>query len=60
MSQQSTRRRFLGTAAACGAGIGLEELGFLTKLPPVSAADAKLDANSEPSAYLCCCSVPLA
>jgi len=45
MSQKSTRRRFLGTAAACGAGIGLQELGFLTRLPPVSAADAKLDAN---------------
>ena len=44
-SHKSTRRRFLGTAAACGAGIGIQEFGFLTKLPPVSAADAKLDAN---------------
>jgi hypothetical protein len=45
MSHKSTRRRFLETAAACGAGLGLEELGFFSKLPLVSAADLKLDAN---------------
>ncbi len=38
-----SRRRFLQTAAAGGALAGLGDLGFLSGLRPVSAAEAKLD-----------------
>jgi hypothetical protein len=37
------RRRFLTTTAGAGALAGLSNFGFLSKLGPVSAADAKLD-----------------
>src|SRR5262245_48250314 len=37
------RRRFLTTAAAGGTLLGLTDLGFLSGLPPVAAADAKPD-----------------
>ena len=45
MSQPSTRRRFMGTAAACGIGLGLGDLNGLTNLPRVAAEDTKLDAT---------------
>ena len=45
MSQRSNRRRFLGTASACGFGVGLGTMGFLNKLPTVAAADTKLDPD---------------
>src|SRR5262249_16942193 len=38
-----TRRQFLKTAAATGAAFGLGDLGFLSRLPRVSAQEAKLD-----------------
>src|SRR5262245_48511816 len=38
-----SRRRFLTTAAAGGTLLGLSDLGFLSGLPPVRAADAKPD-----------------
>ena len=38
----STRRSFMQTAAATGI-VGFSDLGFLSQLPLVSAADAKLD-----------------
>src|SRR4051812_11026709 len=41
MSDSTTRRNFLKTAAA-GSVLGLGDLGFLTGLPRVSAADAKV------------------
>ena len=37
------RRSFLKTAAATGAFLGLGNLGLLSRLPRVSAAEAKLD-----------------
>jgi hypothetical protein len=37
------RRRFLTSAAAGGTLLGLSDLGFLSGLPPVRAADAKPD-----------------
>ncbi len=40
------RRSFLKKAAATGAFIGLGDLGFLSRLPRVSAAETKLDASS--------------
>lgn len=40
---QPSRRRFLTTAAAGGTLVGLSDLGFLSGLPPVRAADAKPD-----------------
>jgi hypothetical protein len=43
MSRKSTRRNFLQTTAAGGALLGLGDLAFLSCLPPVSAAEAKLD-----------------
>src|ERR1041384_5088887 len=41
----STRRRFLKTAAATGALAGLGDLGFLSRLPLVSAAETRLDPH---------------
>jgi len=40
MRSGSSRRHFLQTAAATGAIAGLGDLGFLSRLAPVSAADA--------------------
>ncbi|HZW32500.1 MAG TPA: twin-arginine translocation signal domain-containing protein [Isosphaeraceae bacterium] len=40
---RTNRRRFLGASAAGGALVGLGELGFLSRLGPVSAGEAKLD-----------------
>jgi len=55
MSTQKNRRQFLRTAAVGGAALGFGELGlgelgsgelgFLSKLPAVSAADARLDSK---------------
>src|SRR5438477_5601558 len=38
-----TRRQFLKTAAATGAAVGLGDLSFLSRLPRVSADEARLD-----------------
>ncbi len=43
MNLGTNRRRFLGTSAAGGALLGLGDLGFLSRLRPVSAAEAALD-----------------
>jgi hypothetical protein len=43
MTPRTDRRRFLTTAAAGGTLMGLSDLGFLSALPPVRAADAKPD-----------------
>ncbi len=43
MSMGTNRRRFLGASAAGSALIGLGDLGFLSRLKPVSAAEAALD-----------------
>ncbi len=43
MSMRTDRRRFLQTSAAGGALAGLGDLGFLSRLRPVSADEAKLD-----------------
>jgi hypothetical protein len=43
MNMATNRRRFLGASAAGGALLGVGELGFLTRLRPVSAAEAALD-----------------
>src|SRR5262252_5957022 len=40
-----TRRHFLKTAAATGAALGLGDLSFLSRLPRVSAQEAKMDPN---------------
>ncbi len=45
MTTAFTRRSFLGRAAVTGALAGLGELGFLSRLPSVSAAEAKLNPN---------------
>ncbi len=45
MSARNNRRQFLRTAAVGGAALGFGELGFLSKLPAVSAADARLDSK---------------
>src|SRR5437016_4767806 len=45
MNAATTRRQFLKTAAATGALIGLGDLGFLSRLRPVSAAEAKLEPD---------------
>lgn len=42
--RKPSRREFLATSAAAGM-IGLGDLGFLSRLNPVSAADAKLDTS---------------
>src|SRR5262245_63488397 len=43
MIMRTNRRRFLRASAAGGALVGLGELGFLSRLGPVSAGEAKLD-----------------
>jgi hypothetical protein len=43
MSMRTDRRRFLQASAAGGALVGLGDLGFLSKLRPVSADEARLD-----------------
>jgi hypothetical protein len=43
MLLHTTRRRFLQTAATGSALLGLGDLSFLSRLRPVSAAEAKLD-----------------
>src|SRR5262249_11925110 len=43
MNIRSNRRRFLGVSAAGSALYGLGELGFLSRLGPVSAAEATID-----------------
>jgi hypothetical protein len=43
MNMQSNRRRFLGASAAGGLVCGLGDLGFLSRLGPVSAAEAAID-----------------
>src|SRR5947207_5984051 len=43
MAHGTTRRDFIRTTAAGGVALGLGELGFLGKLPAVSAADVQLD-----------------
>jgi hypothetical protein len=45
MSAQKNRRVFMETAALGGAALGLAELGFLSKLPTVTAAEATLDSK---------------
>jgi hypothetical protein len=45
MSMSSNRRQFLTTAASAAAFAGTSQLGFLNKLPPVSAEEAKSDPN---------------
>lgn len=46
MAHHNTRRNFLKSSAATGAMLGLGDLGFLSGLSPVSAAEAK--AASQP------------
>jgi len=41
----TTRRRFLKASAVTGAVLGLGDLGFLSRLPRVSAAEARLGPN---------------
>jgi hypothetical protein len=43
MSMSSSRRQFLTTTASAAAFAGATQLGFLNKLPPVSAEEAKAD-----------------
>jgi hypothetical protein len=43
MKAIGTRRQFLKTAAITGSAFGLGDLGFLARLPRVSAAEAQLD-----------------
>ncbi len=43
MSARTDRRRFLQTTAATGALVGLGDLGFLSRLRPVTADEARLD-----------------
>ena len=43
MNMQSNRRRFLGASAAGSALCSLGDLGFLSRLAPVSAAEAAID-----------------
>jgi hypothetical protein len=43
MGRESNRRRFLQASALSGAVLGLGELGFLSRLRPVSAEEASLD-----------------
>ncbi len=45
MFTATNRRRFLQRAAAGGAFFGLGDLAFMSKLPPVSAAETKLKPN---------------
>ena len=55
MAERTTRRQFLKFAGAGGTALSFGSLGFLTRLPPVSAQEArvsprlvKLDAGIEP------------
>ena len=55
MAERTTRRQFLKFAGASGTALGFGSLAFLTRLPPVSAQEArlsprlvKLDAGIEP------------
>ena len=41
MAHQQSRRRFLQTAAAGGAVLGLGDLGLLGRLPPLGAAEVQ-------------------
>src|SRR5262245_66111230 len=43
MSLASNRRQFLGAAASASAFAGMSQLGFFSKLPVVSAEEAKPD-----------------
>src|SRR5262249_8742112 len=43
MRMRSNRRRFMQASAAGGALLGLGDLGFLSRLTPVSAQEASLD-----------------
>jgi len=43
MSNHNHRRQFLKTTARAGGVVGLSNLGFLSRLAPVSADEAKLD-----------------
>jgi hypothetical protein len=45
MSISSNRRQFLTTAASAAAFAGTSQLGFVSKLPPVSAEEAKSSSN---------------
>ncbi|MBI3838758.1 MAG: twin-arginine translocation signal domain-containing protein, partial [Planctomycetia bacterium] len=45
MFARTSRRRFLQNAAAVGTVAGLGDLTFLTRLAPVSAAEAQSDPN---------------
>src|SRR5690349_8282902 len=45
MSISSNRRQFLTTAASAAAFAGTSQLGFVSKLPPVSAEEAKSSGN---------------
>lgn len=45
MFKPSTRRRFLQAAAGGGALAGCGDLGFISRLPSVSAGEAKLDTK---------------
>ena len=42
MAQRATRRQFLKFAGASGTALGFGSLGFLTRLPPVSAQEVRL------------------
>ena len=55
MAERTTRRRFLQSAAVGGTALGFGSLAFLSRLPAVSAQDARvspplvtLDAGIEP------------
>src|SRR5262245_60427134 len=59
MAQRATRRQFLKFAGASGTAVGFGSLAFLTRLPPVSAQEArlsprlvKLDSGIEPMVRL--------
>src|SRR5262245_904356 len=43
MVYRPTRRRFLKTAGATGAALGLGDLSFLSRLPPLAAAETELN-----------------
>src|SRR6266513_4885093 len=45
MNVRTTRRRFLKTTIGASALLGLGDLGFLSRLRPVSAAEAKLEPD---------------
>ncbi len=46
MDTQSSRRRFLGTAAGLGGTLAAHQLGIFNSLGHVSAADARLDSGT--------------